>query len=457
LDQARLRFALVALFLLVIIPLTGHPLLEVHGLSSSVSQIYVSPLNSCCSNLPSGSIYQVNVFLNLTSGYVNTFDVLLNYSNIYNPTAPGVPTGMIRAHSIDYSNNVFTSLSPAPTAGCIDGFPFDDLKCPAEDTGLGFVHFIESAAGNGIQGPMTNALLFTITFSINGTGTSAFTFNRALLINPGLDSNGSPHPHYVQLVTRGGIFSNKGLAAYFNARPVNPPSILANGSVSFDATGTYDADNPSQTIINNTWDFGDGKPPLTIQSPQLSTPHTFDQPGSYTVKLTAADSVQKGSITEVVTVMQNLGILNLRVYDQQGSPTRGNVLVSIYNSSSSPKPFHNSTVNLAGIVIFSSLNPGDYFLTFSSQNSDPYSIFETVVGGWTTLDTIYVMVHFPPPPPPDYSGIVFTGSILAFIFAMILAMVLKRRSNGKAERSRAGSIKSSKKGAFVRYRISVIP
>src|SRR5207245_6836058 len=141
-----------------------------------------------------------------------------------------------------------------------------------------------------------------------------------------------------------------------------------------------------------------------------------------------------GSMTEVVTVMQNLRILNLRVYDHPRSPTRRNVLASIYNSSSSPKPFDNSTVNLAGIVIFSSLSPGDYFLTFRSQNSDPYSIFETVVGGWTTLDTIYVTVHYPPPPPPDYSGIIFTGSILAFIGTIIGAMVLKRRSKGKAER-----------------------
>lgn len=383
--------------------------------------------------------------MNLTSGPVNTFDVFLNYSNIYNPTAPGVPTGMIRAQSIDYSTNIFGG--PTPSAGCIDGFPVDNLKCPAEDIGLGFVHVIESAPGNGVQGPITNALLFSITFSINGTGTSAFTFHRALLINPGLDSNGSPHPHYVPLVTRGGVFSNKGLAAFFNAEPVNPPAILANSQISFDATGSYDADNPSWPILNYTWDFGVGTPVTTL-GPQL--PHSFASPGNYTVKLVVANNVQKGNMTQIVTVVQNLGILSLRVYDQQGSPTRANILVSIFNSSSSASPFDSRTVNLVGIIIFSSLTPGNYYLTFKGQNSDPYSIYETVIGGWTNLDTIYVTVHYPPPPPPDYTGIIFAGSLLAFMSVILVAAILKRRSRAKIESSKKAPYKSAKRNGSAR-------
>jgi hypothetical protein len=370
--------------------------------------------------------------LNLTAGTaINTFDVRLNYSNIYNP--PFTPKGVLRAVSIDYSNNIFSSLSPTVGADCIDGIPVLNQNCAPDDTGLGWIHFLEFAAGNGQAGPVSSALLFKLTFSVNATGQSIFSFNRVTLINPSLDPAG-PHPHYVQYVTRGGVFANKGLVGFFNAQPNSPPAILAGTpGVFFDATGSYDADNPSRTILNYTWNFGDGKPtPTTQLTPKYN--YLFDRPGNYSVFLAVADNSQRGNVTLVVQVLPNLGTLHLQVDDQGGTALRASVVVLLYNSSSSSAPFANVTVSVVGVAIFSSLIPGGYYVNFQGQNIVPHPVTENVIGGWTTLDTIYLTVNTPSPA-PDYSGIIFIISILVFLSVIFGALVLKRRAVAKQRRS----------------------
>jgi hypothetical protein len=57
-----------------------------------------------------------------------------------------------------------------------------------------------------------------------------------------------------------------------------------------------------------------------------------------------------------------------------------------------------------------------------------HRVTENVIGGWVTEDTVYIKIDTPPIP-PDYSGIVFFGSILAALSLLTVAIILKRRSD----------------------------
>jgi hypothetical protein len=361
--------------------------------------------------------------LNLAAGEsINEFEVRLNYSNFFNP--PYTPNGVVRAASIDYSSNIFAAASPRVLTECIDGIPVDSQICQGDDIGPGWLHFQELAQGSGVPGPVTNGLLFSITFNVRGNGTSVFSFNRITLLNPNLDSSG-PHPHFVQFTARTGVFSNKGIAAFFDVEPVSPPAILAGlPGVMFDASGSFDADQPSLTVSNYTWTFGDGSTPRTSMIPMV--PYIFASPGIYSVRLVVADQSGRGNLTRTVDVLANLGILRLEVRNQQGIPLRGTVLVLLFNSSFSASPFGNATTSPAGIVIFPNLAPGVYSLDFSGLNVVSHRVTEKIIGGWVTEDTVYIKIDTPPIP-PDYSGIVFFGSILAALSLLTVAIILKRR------------------------------
>jgi hypothetical protein len=371
--------------------------------------------------------------LNLTAGQsINYFEVRLNYSNIYNP--PFLPNGVLRASSIDYSSNMFSASYPSVAVACVDGIAVNNEHCAVDDE-LGQVHLSEFAQGSGVQGPVMSGLLFNIVFSVKNNWTSLFTFNRVNLINPSIDSTG-PHPRLVQYVTRAGIFANKGFAAFFNAEPVSSPSILAGQpGVVFDATGSFDADNPGLSVKNYTWNFDDGNTSFRTQ-PRIT--HIFAVPGNYSVRLVAADELARGNLTITVRVMVNLGTLLLMVRDYQGSPLRGNVFVSIYNISRPASPFKNVTTNGAGSVTFTSLVPGSYYLNFSGPNVKGQRIVENVIGGWLQQDTVYIMVDtiLPPTPLPNYSGLIYLSSILAFLTVLATGIVLKRRRDKEKRRFR---------------------
>jgi hypothetical protein len=364
--------------------------------------------------------------LNLTAGEsINEFEVRLNYSNFWN--FGFTPNGVIRTASIDYSSNIFASVSPSVLTECIDGIPVDSQICQNDDIGPGWLHFQELAQGSGRQGPITNGLLFSIIFTIKGNGTSIFSFDRITLLNPSLDSFG-PHPHFVQYTARTGVFSNKGIAAFFNFEPVSPPAIVpGQPGVMFDATGSFDADQPSLTISNYTWTFGNDPPLSTSLLPKVQ--HVFAFPGNYPVRLVVADQSGRGNLTRTVKVLPNLGTLRLEVRDQLGIPMRGNVFVLLFNSTVSPSPFERAITSPAGVVLLANLVPGLYSIDFSGQNVVAgHRVTEKVIGGWETADTVYIIVDTPPVP-PDYSGIVFIASILAGVTLFTVAIILKRRSD----------------------------
>jgi PKD repeat protein len=194
-----------------------------------------------------------------------------------------------------------------------------------------------------------------------------------------------------------------------------------------DATGSFDADQPSLTISNYTWTFGNDPPLSTSLLPKVQ--HVFAFPGNYPVRLVVADQSGRGNLTRTVKVLPNLGTLRLEVRDQLGIPMRGNVFVLLFNSTVSPSPFERAITSPAGVVLLANLVPGLYSIDFSGQNVVAgHRVTEKVIGGWETADTVYITVDTPPVP-PDYSGIVFIASILAGVTLFTVAIILKRRSD----------------------------
>jgi serine protease len=69
-----------------------------------------------------------------------------------------------------------------------------------------------------------------------------------------------------------------------NAAPVAAFTYTCDGSIcDFDASGSYDTDG---TIVNYTWDFGDGN-----SGSGISASHTFSEVGRFTVTLTVTDDI----------------------------------------------------------------------------------------------------------------------------------------------------------------------
>src|SRR5713226_9698268 len=81
----------------------------VAGDTTSLSSVYVTPVQTCCI-FPTNSspVLSVNVKMNLSAAEpINGFDVRLNYTNFYSPNS--IPPGVVKATSLDYSNNVFVT------------------------------------------------------------------------------------------------------------------------------------------------------------------------------------------------------------------------------------------------------------------------------------------------------------------------------------------------------------
>jgi PKD repeat protein len=410
--------------------------------SPPVSTISISPLQTCCGGpdmpLQSPGYFSVNVNVNIVSGEsVQGFDVRVNYTN---------PPMVIRSSAINYSSNIFASYSNSgPVVQCRDGI--SDISNAAGCAGevVGQVHFAESILGSGLSGPISGTL-FTMTFQVASQGNSTFVFDRADITNPNPDPSNPQFTHftYIPLLEYAGIFGNKGAVAFFNYQPVDTSvslSLLPNQPVLFDASPSFVANDSSLGFKLYSWNFGDNTLNTGVQ-----VRHSFVLPGNYTVSLTVTDNKnENGTLSRRVSVMPALGSLDLTVEDHSGNPQRANVIVMLYNSSSSTVPFENKTIGQNGDVRFSQLTPKDgYYLTFSGQGLVSTSVTEKIIPGWTTMDTVYMSIV---PSPPDYGGIIYGGTILAGLAAIAIAIVYQRRKAARGSgKGRSRSTKGNKKG-----------
>jgi hypothetical protein len=422
--------------------------LIVHATSTNVSTVSISPTRTCCSvpDTPytSGQFFRVNINASILSGqFVQGFDVRINYTN---------PSVVLQATGINYSNNIFAShQNSGPVVECIDGISQISNAAGCSGEIIGQVHFAESLLGPALPSPISGTL-FTITFQVSGQGSSVFAFDRADVTNPNPDPNDPQLTHFtfIPVLEEAGVFGNQGVTAFFNYQPVDPSiSVsLLNGPgnpVSFDASASFVASNSSMSFKLYSWNFGDGSQITNTTSPVLS--HVFSRPGNYTVSLVVTDvKNETGVLARRVTVLPALGSLDLIVEDHSGNPQRGNVLVQLFNSSSSAL-FANKTVNGVGEVLFHLLTPGSYYLTFSGDGVVTMSIVEKVTPGWTTRDTVYVSLLAPP---ANYGGLIYAGSILTAVAIVGAFFVYQKRKASRAAkahgRGRAtGKMKSSEK------------
>jgi hypothetical protein len=372
----------------------------------------------------------------ITGQYFQGFDVRVNY------TSPNV---VLQATGINYSSNVFAShQNSGPVVECIDGISQISNAAGCSGEILGQVHFAESVLGPALKGPVSGTL-FTITFQVVGLGNSIFTFDRADLTNPNPDPANPQFTHFtfIPVLENAGIFGNVGVIAFFNYQPVDPSISVSelNGPtnpVSFDASSSFAANDSSMGFKLFSWSFGDGSG--TVSTPNPVQQHIFSASGNYTVSLMVTDNKnQVAFLTRRVSVLAALGGLDLTVEDQSGNPQRGNVLVLLFNSSSSPL-FANKTVNGAGEAVFARLAPGSYYLTFSGQGIVSASVSERVVPGWTTRDTVYVTL-VAVNPPANYGGLIYAGTILGGVGVVAVAFVYqKRKASRTVKRKGRGNL-----------------
>jgi chitinase len=89
-----------------------------------------------------------------------------------------------------------------------------------------------------------------------------------------------------------------GAIASFTVSPSNP---VPDQLVSFD--GSPSTSTGGRTIVEWTWNFGDGSDPVTESD--ATTSHSFDEAGAYVVRLTVRDSAGRtGTTTQTVTVAE---------------------------------------------------------------------------------------------------------------------------------------------------------
>ncbi len=424
------RVSLLLLALILLSFLTGMSVHLAKAQSQTVSSVWIDPLKTCC--LTPGSSLNVVVKANLTAGeQFSGFDVKLNYTTVapngrlnYTYNNLGYFNKVVNATRMDSSSSVFAN--GVVGYECIDGILISGPVCPSDDASVGQVRFfLNRASGIPLVGPSNGLTLFTVQFNVTGSGTVVFALDYAGLKNPGSNLS-APNVHDIQVVKSDGVFSNKGVAAFFNAGPANPPAILPNQDVIFDASGSFSIVSSAMSDVSGyRWDFGDGNQSST--GPVVT--HRFRAPGWYQVQLNVTDKARNiGTLVRPVVVLPALGGLDLQVKNQIGNALRGNVKVQLFNSSVLSSPFLNKIVDQTGGAAFRGLKPDSYVLKFSGPTIQNLFRTEDVTPGWTTQDTVYVIENFPPSPPPDYSGIISVGTILGGLGIFTGAMVVRRRS-----------------------------
>jgi hypothetical protein len=387
----------------------------------TVSSVYVTPVQTCCI-FPTNSspVFTVNVKMDLSGAEpINGFDVRLNYTNFYSPVPPA--HGVVKAISLDYSNNVFVNAGYTVTtlASCIDDVTYGPNGfCAIDDVSAGQVHVaqaITSTTSATISGPLNNALLFSVTFTVNATGTSLFYFDRANLSNPG----GLPaNPHFIPVTTRAGVFGDTQLVAFFDYSSTFSPSVLSGVNARFDASASFRSGPSGQTTLNMprfAWDFGDGNK-TTTNNP--ISQHAFQKAGNYTVGLVVNDTNPGGgAFQRIVQVSPFLGTLHVSVKNQRGGPIQTIVTVKLYNSTTPVPPLCRACtqmINAGGTVDFRGLTPGLYTLNATGPGVDPGGRQTQVQVGWPTMETVYLTEIQPPGPsiiPIVIFGVVIGGGL----------------------------------------------
>jgi PKD repeat protein len=436
------RFVPACLILLLSILMFSHfPLLPLPAkvAADTLSSVYVTPVQNCCILATASSpVYTVDVMMNLSStDLINGFDVRLNYTNFF---APGPPKhGVVKAVSLDYSTNYFAtnfgSGQVTTQASCIDEITYGPSGfCASDDVTGGQVHVAQTLLGTNMTGPVNNALLFSVTFTVNDTGTSLMYIERAHLADPG---GVPPNPHFVPVTTAAAVFGNDQLVAFFDYRSTSSPSVLAGVSARFDASSSFRSGSSKMSLIGPTfaWDFGDGNK-TTSTNPILS--HTFQRAGNYTVSLNVTDALpNSGSFQRIVQVTPQLGTLHVQVKNLYGGSIIEIVTVKLYNLTNPVPPLCNGctkTITAGGFVDFVGLTPGSYSMNFTGAGVVPSGKVTIVGVGWPNMETVYLQ-EIQIPGPNYFPLLIFSLVIGVGLGLGALALYMRSRSTRRLANS----------------------
>ncbi len=383
--------------------------------TTSTSVLYVKPL----SNTNVTSTLTVTVNLNLTQGQtINAYDIRFRYDfKVLNAT--GVTLGNLLGGN---GGNILQE--------CINGLSIIG-NCSASDvSGIVHLQVVVLGSENATTGPVSKSV-FQIPFKVLARGTSPLALINDTLVNANINTTGPyPIPH----LTINGVFSNAGLAALIN---VLSSDLIVGHQVVFDATGTFNPKNTTAryfSILNYTWDFGDGKPRISnVGIP--STSHVYGSPGNYNVSLAVSD--QSGSTARtfrVITIVSALGQIQLIIKYTNDTSIASSVAVSLFNGSALVSTVFKQSGS--DTVFFSNLTPGPYIVAFAGTTVVSYSKMENVSEAQTTTDKVF-LIYKPPvkpdaPNPFDFQTLIVAVIIGAGLSVSALAVLRGRRAKRAA-------------------------
>ena len=394
------------LLVLSILMFSRLPFLPSKVVADTLSSVYLTPVQNCCISPGPSATFTVNVMMNLAStDLMSQFDIRLNYTNFFSPGPPS--HGVVKAATLDYTNsyfsNNFASNQIYTAASCIDDVTYGaGAFCATDDVPGGQIHFAQTLLGANVTGPVTGALLFSVTFTVNATGLSLIYFERAHLVNPG---GIPPNPHLIPVMTAAAVFGNdpnEKHVAFFDYQSTESPSVLAGIGARFNASASFLASSTGKMSLTNPtfyWDFGDDTKTTSTNSILL---HTFAKVGNYTVHLNVTDTFGgPGIFQRVVQVGPQLGTLHVQVKNQNGGSIGEIVTVRLYNLTNPVPPLCGGckkTITLGGFVDFAGLTPGSYSMNFTGAGVVSSGKVTTIAVGWPNMETVYLQeVQIPGP------------------------------------------------------------
>jgi PKD repeat protein len=149
--------------------------------------------------------------------------------------------------------------------------------------------------------------------------------------------------------------------------------------------------NCSQYAYSFEWDFGDG-----FSSNQKNPMHSYMAPGNYQVTMVAYGDYGQETFTDVITVVGSTDLNILVMYLGTEDPV-SNCEVTIFGTETDwqnlTNPIASLTTETDGIVVFTGLNPVEYFIDAYKYVTDA-NYYSNYYQGYATTPLIEDEVNY---------------------------------------------------------------
>jgi hypothetical protein len=171
----------------------------------------------------------VNVYVNLTgSGQIGAFDININYNLTQGPNVLQVVSGTLAGGLFDEKN---------PQTSCSVLAPHKDLFVP------GFIRFAATYVG-GCTHDLTG-IIFKLVFQVNSVGAGSIDILQSSSGGRTGTTLVGPASQSIPYVTYSAYFRNKAGTPPVPAFTYSPPKPVTGDYVTFNATTSYDPENPT--------------------------------------------------------------------------------------------------------------------------------------------------------------------------------------------------------------------